>query len=388
MTISEKLTLVSQNEGKVFNSGKDVGYSEGFNVGYDEGHTQGFDEGQARGSAEGWQQGLDEGIVIGKEQQYDLFWDAFQQNGTKTYYSHVFRSEQWNEITFKPKYPIRPIHAAYMLYSSLFAGDLTQNVILDFSRCENITYCFYNAPNITRIGEVDARMVGDFSYVFSYCTRLEKIDLVRLKNDGSQGMTATFNGCYALKDVLFDGTIGQTVSFQNCTSLSKDSITSIINALSSSVSGNSVSLSKDAVIEAFRSGENLLLKPYVDSTKVVNGITFTDNGDGTITANGTATADATFNVKVFKTTPNDSFALVGCPVGGSASTYYIAYEGYGRDYGNGVMWDGSRDFWDTVTIVIKNGTKVSNLKFAPQINNINEWKALIAKKSNWTINLL
>lgn len=324
----------------------------------------------------------------GSEVEYNRFWDAFQQNGAKTHYSHVFRSEQWNEITFKPKYLIRPIHAAYMLYSSLFAGDLTQNAELDFSQCENITYCFYNMPNVTRIGEVDASVAGDFSNVFSYCTRLEKIDLIKLKGDGSQAMTATFNGCYALRDVLFEGAIGQTVSFQNCTLLSKASIISIINALKAEANGNSVSLSKDAVIEAFRSRENLLTKPYVDSTKEVNGIMFTDNGDGTFTANGTASADATFNVKVFKTTPTDSFALVGCPAGGSASTYYIAYEGYGRDYGNGVMWDGSRDFWDTVTIVIKNGTKVSNLKFAPQINYINEWKERIATKSNWTINLL
>lgn len=247
MTISEKLTLVSQNEEKVFNSGKNMGYSEGFNVGYDEGHTQGFDEGQARGSAEGWQQGLDEGIVIGKEQQYDLFWDAFQQNGTKTYYSHVFRSEQWNEITFKPKYPIRPIHAAYMLYSSLFAGDLTQNVILDFSRCENIVYCFYNMPNVTRIGAVDASKAGDFSNVFAFCNSLEKIDLIKLKSDGSQAMTATFNRCYALRDVLFDGAIGQTVSFQDCTSLSKASIVSIIKALYSDASGKTLTLSKTAV---------------------------------------------------------------------------------------------------------------------------------------------
>jgi hypothetical protein len=41
-------------------------------------------------------------------------------------------------------------------------------------------------------------------------------------------------------------------------------------------------------------GKNLLPYPYYETTKTENGITFTDNGDGTITANGTATAVAIF----------------------------------------------------------------------------------------------
>lgn len=42
------------------------------------------------------------------------------------------------------------------------------------------------------------------------------------------------------------------------------------------------------------SGKNLMPYPYKDATKTINGITFTDNGDGSITMNGTATADAIF----------------------------------------------------------------------------------------------
>ena len=49
-------------------------------------------------------------------------------------------------------------------------------------------------------------------------------------------------------------------------------------------------------------GKNLLPYPYVDTTKTENGITFTDNGDGTITVNGTATAGVFF--KVFATQTN------------------------------------------------------------------------------------
>lgn len=45
-----------------------------------------------------------------------------------------------------------------------------------------------------------------------------------------------------------------------------------------------------------RCGKNLIPYPYTNTSKVYNGITFTDNGDGSITANGTATGDAYFDV--------------------------------------------------------------------------------------------
>ena len=41
---------------------------------------------------------------------------------------------------------------------------------------------------------------------------------------------------------------------------------------------------------------NLVEYPYYNSSKTVNGITFTDNGDGTVTVNGTATGQATFDI--------------------------------------------------------------------------------------------
>lgn len=43
-----------------------------------------------------------------------------------------------------------------------------------------------------------------------------------------------------------------------------------------------------------RYGKNLLPYPYSDTTKTVNGITFTDNGDGSVTISGTASDNAYF----------------------------------------------------------------------------------------------
>lgn len=63
-------------------------------------------------------------------------------------------------------------------------------------------------------------------------------------------------------------------------------------------------------------GKNLLPYPYVDTTKTENGITFTDNGDGTITVNGTATAGTFF--KVFATQTNQE-EIPGNYISGSAT---------------------------------------------------------------------
>ena len=41
---------------------------------------------------------------------------------------------------------------------------------------------------------------------------------------------------------------------------------------------------------------NLISYPYYESSKTQNGLTFTDNGDGSITINGTATANTIFNI--------------------------------------------------------------------------------------------
>ena len=76
-----------------------------------------------------------------------------------------------------------------------------------------------------------------------------------------------------------------------------------------SISGNSVQNGEptsENPIEIESVGDltikNLIKYPYKDTTKTLNGVIFTDNGDGTITVNGTATANTTFNIRDSKTT--------------------------------------------------------------------------------------
>ena len=115
-------------------------------------------------------------------------------------------------------------------------------------------------------------------------------------------------------------------------------------------------------------GENLIPYPYEETTKTINGITFTDNGDRTITVNGTATADAVFKMSMFTVKQGQTYYLTGCPSGGSKTTYYFWLRGFDFDIGNqkGVRINCSYDFTNNFEIVIKKDTTVQNLVFKPK----------------------
>ena len=119
-------------------------------------------------------------------------------------------------------------------------------------------------------------------------------------------------------------------------------------------------------VSVTRCGKNMLKYPHKHTTKTVNGITFTDNGDGTVTANGTATADATYYVADYNLKRGITYTFSGCPIGGSKTTYYLNPRGYDYDIGVGKTLTPTYDFANNVEIVIKSGTTVSNLLFKPQ----------------------
>ena len=125
-------------------------------------------------------------------------------------------------------------------------------------------------------------------------------------------------------------------------------------------------------------GKNLLATPYNDGSKTNNGITWTVNDDGTVTANGTATADSYFYFRYNDGyLPYSSYYVSGCPSGGSGSTYYIQFASWGglsmaEDTGNGGTFihderDARINNKLRVIAYIKSGTTVNNLVFKPMI---------------------
>lgn len=121
----------------------------------------------------------------------------------------------------------------------------------------------------------------------------------------------------------------------------------------------------------FSKSKNLL--QYADfTTKTLNGVTITNNNNGTFTINGTATGDVSVVVYDAFISMSGTWKLVGCPSGGSSSTYmlsaYVNYWGTSApniDIGNGTNITYTGDV--KIRFYIKSGTTCNNLLFKPML---------------------
>lgn len=125
--------------------------------------------------------------------------------------------------------------------------------------------------------------------------------------------------------------------------------------------------------------DNLIVYPYAETTKTVNGGTFTVNEDGSITVNGTFTAQTDFilcgsNNPVSATLiAGKSYTLSGCPAGGGSDKYMITYSGspigIWHDYGSGVTFtptDNTMPYHLRIRIAAE--VTATNLVFKPMLN--------------------
>ncbi len=116
--------------------------------------------------------------------------------------------------------------------------------------------------------------------------------------------------------------------------------------------------------------KNLLKNTAVSQTK--NGVTFTVNEDGSVTANGTATSNAIFTLSEIELTAGNKYTLSGCPEGGSSAAFKLYgldttnWAGEGNDYGNGDTFTNKRSPVQ-YRIVIYAGYTADNLTFCPML---------------------
>lgn len=117
-----------------------------------------------------------------------------------------------------------------------------------------------------------------------------------------------------------------------------------------------------------------LLNPTLQTT-TQNGVTCTNNGDGTYTLNGTATAGVVLYIAGSPTkNAVGGYKLLGCPINGSNDTYRIVVSYYdneswqaeGRDTGNGVIIDGTYPKLNYL-IKVESGTTLTNIVFKPML---------------------
>lgn len=122
------------------------------------------------------------------------------------------------------------------------------------------------------------------------------------------------------------------------------------------------------------------LNVFATASQTINGVTWTINADGTVTANNTATANSF--LYLIPNNSNIAFGeetfISGCPAGGSASTYEIQVAMQGgttyHDYGNGEFIPYNYVYRYFVCCV-RNGYTANNLIFRPMI--CDTWKYVI-----------
>lgn len=198
----------------------------------------------------------------GKKAENKEFWDEYQDRGNRQNYNHAFTGLGWSEKNLKPCYDIKPQNAVLMFRDFPLAINIQDyfesvGVDLDFSKCVHFTEMCLNSA-ITAFNVIDTTSAPtSIAYIFSSAKNLKSVGLLRIRNEGSQAFNSAFNNANSLEDITIEGVIGKDVDFKSCVKLSKASITSIINALSTTTSGPSITFSKTAVNKVFETSEGV-----------------------------------------------------------------------------------------------------------------------------------
>lgn len=110
-----------------------------------------------------------------------------------------------------------------------------------------------------------------------------------------------------------------------------------------------------------------LLNPTLQTT-TQNGVTCTNNGDGTYTLKGTASVTTAFDLGSVKTINSTEYKITGCPKNGSVESYYARLQSALNvaDVGNGALYK-SNGTEVHYFILVDNGKTVNDLTFKPMI---------------------
>lgn len=111
------------------------------------------------------------------------------------------------------------------------------------------------------------------------------------------------------------------------------------------------------------------------TSQTSNGVEFSVTEDGTIIANGTASAEGKFSIYDYlKLAPNQLLILSGCPKNGDTEQYSInvydsSFNGIKRDAGNGAIFAVPADGIIHVRVRYSAGTVFSNTEFKPMLRD-------------------
>lgn len=151
----------------------------------------------------------------GKKSEYDAFWDAIQCNGERSIYSLVFcnsdaylvaenKYNNWDETTFRPKYPIRPIKCDSAIFCGLAIDNLKEHcekygIIIDFSIATTLNNC-YRMIKTRYVPDIDAAKTTTLSSSFYMADLLEESPNI-LNGELITSYRSIYNGCKNMRKI-------------------------------------------------------------------------------------------------------------------------------------------------------------------------------------------
>lgn len=203
----------------------------------------------------------DAAFEAGRKAEYDAFWDDVFSNIDN--FAWRFAGYAWSDYTFDPD---RDIILTYRGANYMFAHnritDLEsilkrKNLVFDTTKTARLDYLFYYCRDLVCVPEI---VVGDdcvmAMQMFADCTSLHTIRKLVFQNKQATNIKEMFYNCQALVNLTIGGTIAVTgLDLHWSTLLSRDSITSVINALSDTTTGMTITFSQAAVDAAFTDAE-------------------------------------------------------------------------------------------------------------------------------------
>lgn len=213
-----------------------------------------------------------------EEKAIDEMWEYIQAFGERTDYSD-FGKIIWTKKNFKPVYDFIVMDSAgyNMFYTNSRVSTRLQNskqiedglivmkdleaergIIFDFSACANFDNAFRLCP-FSELNVIDVRNCSMLRYTFyssdnpdlPRCKRIEHLIVGE-----NTGFNDAFGYSSNIEHIGFEGVIGQNgLNVSWSTKLDKESHVKLINTLSSTTSGLSVTVSLTAVNKAFETSE-------------------------------------------------------------------------------------------------------------------------------------
>lgn len=199
---------------------------------------------------------------------YDLFWNTFQDFGNRAYYNYAFANHSFSKDTFYPKYNISFGGSTATMCFNNFFGRVNYDPSLLFNLKQRldecgVTFTTADATTVTRIfsfsyyftevPSVDLSGVEGTSVatIYYFCHYLETAGTLKVKETITV-YDQCFSECFHLKNIVIEGTIaGDGIDLSWSSVLTKASIESFINALSTATSGKTITFSLDAVNKAY-----------------------------------------------------------------------------------------------------------------------------------------